>query len=153
MHFHSGKCVWKCRLWNGSHVVRPQCVKSTLFQSIALCHPEMFQKVVKNALRLRQNGQNFVDDNFKYIFSNENLWITNTISLKYVPQSTSQYVGTGYDNGLVLNGWQSLIWSNDDTVHWCTYASSGLNELSNNEPIDWRNTDIISQSIWSSNTW
>ena len=27
IHFHSRKCIWKCRLENGGHLSRPQCVK------------------------------------------------------------------------------------------------------------------------------
>ena len=29
-HFHSRKCIWKCRLRNGVHLSRPQCVKAYL---------------------------------------------------------------------------------------------------------------------------
>ena len=36
-------------------------------------------------LRPRQNGRHFADDIFKRIFLNENFWILNKISLKYVP--------------------------------------------------------------------
>ena len=32
-----------------------------------------------------QNGRHFTDDMFKYIYFNENIWILNKISLKYVP--------------------------------------------------------------------
>ena len=32
-----------------------------------------------------QNGRHFADDMFKRIFLNENIWISNKISLKYVP--------------------------------------------------------------------
>ena len=38
-----------------------------------------------NTLRLRQNGHHFPDDIFKYIFLNENVWISIKISLKVVP--------------------------------------------------------------------
>ena len=38
-----------------------------------------------NTLRLRQNGRYFADDIFKYIFLNENAWISLKISLKFVP--------------------------------------------------------------------
>ena len=41
-----------------------------------------------NTLRLRQNGQHFADDIFKRIFFNENVWISNKISLKFVPNGT-----------------------------------------------------------------
>ena len=38
-----------------------------------------------NRLRLRQNGHHFPDI-FKWIFLNENVWISNKISLKFVPK-------------------------------------------------------------------
>ena len=43
----------------------------------------------------------------------------------------STIFGIGSDNGLVSNRPQAIIWSNDDTVHQCIYASPGLNELTN----------------------
>ena len=39
-----------------------------------------------NTLRPRQNGRHFADDIFKRIFFNENVWILNKISLKFVPK-------------------------------------------------------------------
>ena len=39
-----------------------------------------------NTLRPRQNGHHFPDDIFKCIFLNENVWISNKISLKFVPK-------------------------------------------------------------------
>ena len=38
-----------------------------------------------NTLRPRQNGRHFPDDIFKWIFLNENVWISINISLKFVP--------------------------------------------------------------------
>ena len=38
-----------------------------------------------NTLRPRQNGRHFPDDIFKWIFLNENVWISIKISLKFVP--------------------------------------------------------------------
>ena len=38
-----------------------------------------------NTLRLRQNGCHFPVDIFKWIFMNENIWISINISLKFVP--------------------------------------------------------------------
>ena len=38
-----------------------------------------------NTLRPRQNGHYFPDDIFKWISLNENVWIANKISLKFVP--------------------------------------------------------------------
>ena len=39
-----------------------------------------------NTLRPRQDGRRFPDDIFKWIFSNENVWIPIKISLKFVPK-------------------------------------------------------------------
>ena len=39
-----------------------------------------------NTLRLRQNDRHFQDDFFKWIFLNENVWISINISLKFVPK-------------------------------------------------------------------
>ena len=39
-----------------------------------------------NTLRPRQNGRHFPDDIFKWIFFNENVWISMNISLKFIPR-------------------------------------------------------------------
>ena len=39
-----------------------------------------------NTLRPWHNGRHFADDIYKWIFLNENVWIPNKISLKFVPQ-------------------------------------------------------------------
>ena len=39
-----------------------------------------------NTLRPKQNGHHFADDIFKCILLNENVWIPNKISLKFVPK-------------------------------------------------------------------
>ena len=39
-----------------------------------------------NTLRPTQNGRHFPDDILKWIFLNENVWISNKISLKFVPK-------------------------------------------------------------------
>ena len=39
-----------------------------------------------NTLRPRQDGHHFPDDIFKYIFLNENVWIPNKVSLKFIPK-------------------------------------------------------------------
>ena len=39
-----------------------------------------------NTLKRRQNYRNFADDIFNYIFLNENVWISQNISLKFVPK-------------------------------------------------------------------
>ena len=42
--------------------------------------------ILINTLRPRQNGRHFPDDIFKFIFLNENAWISIKISLKFVPK-------------------------------------------------------------------
>ena len=42
--------------------------------------------IIVNTLRPRQNGRHFLDDIFNCIFLNENIWISNKISLKFVPK-------------------------------------------------------------------
>ena len=43
-------------------------------------------------LRLRQHGRHFVDDIFKCIFMNENVWFPIKISLKFVPKGLINYI-------------------------------------------------------------
>ena len=47
-----------------------------------------------NTLRPRQNGCHFPDDIFKWIFLNENVWISITISLKFVPRGPINNIPT-----------------------------------------------------------
>ena len=54
-----------------------------------------------NTLWPRQNGRHFPDDIFKYIFLNENIWISIKISLKFVPKGP-------IDNILAL--FQMMAW-------------------------------------------
>ena len=54
-----------------------------------------FQQLVQiNTLRLRQNGRHFPDDIFKWIFLNENVWISINISLKFVPRGPINNIPT-----------------------------------------------------------
>ena len=45
-----------------------------------------------NTLRPRQNRRRFADDIFKWIFLNENVWISINISLKFVPKSPIDHI-------------------------------------------------------------
>ena len=47
-----------------------------------------------NTLRLRQNGHNFPDNIFRWIFLNENVWISINISLKFVPRGPINNIPT-----------------------------------------------------------
>ena len=50
------------------------------------CHWCVSGETSINTLGPRQNGRHFADDIFKYIFLNENVWISIKISLKFVPK-------------------------------------------------------------------
>ena len=47
-----------------------------------------------NTLRPRQNGRHFPDDIFKWIFLNENVWISINISPKFVPRGPINNIPT-----------------------------------------------------------
>ena len=61
-------------------------------------------------LRPRKDGLHFPDDIFKCIFLNENVKISNKISLKFVPK---RYSSIGLDNGLATARRQAIMWTND----------------------------------------
>ena len=82
-----------------------------------------------NPLRQKENSHLFADDVFICIILNENSWISNNISLKYVPYGLIDNVIIGSDNGLASNRRQAIIWTNNGLVYWRIYASLGLNEL------------------------
>ena len=47
----------------------------------------MLFDIIFNALGPGQNGHHFADDIFKFIFLNENVWISFKISLNFVPKA------------------------------------------------------------------
>ena len=61
----------------------------------------------------------FPHDIYKWIFLNENIWISIKISLKFVLRGPINNVNIGSDNGLVLTWQQAIIWTNDG---YFTYA-------------------------------
>ena len=84
---------------NWTNIEQPLChhVVSLGHNELNLCHHNdmtlisdrpsslSFVKYL-HALRPRQNGRHFPDDIFKWIFLNENVWISIKISLKFVPK-------------------------------------------------------------------
>ena len=66
-------------MWNTSRKA-PKCVSKQIHMRIA-------KQILLNTLRTRQNGRHFPDDIFKWIFLNENEWISINISLKFVPKA------------------------------------------------------------------
>ena len=63
-----------------------------------------------NSLRPRQNYRHFADDIFKCIFLNENVWISLTISLKFLTQFWINNITALVE---VMARWQAIIWTND----------------------------------------
>ena len=93
------------------------------------CLIEYAQNGPFNTLRPRQNGRHFPDNIFKWIFLNENVWISINISLKFVPMGPINNIPT-----LV----QLMAWRRPGVSHYLNqwwldyrriYASLGLNEL------------------------
>ena len=70
---------------------------------------------------------------FKSILLNENIWISITISLKFVSKGPIDNKSALHssDNGLAPNRRQVIIWTNGDLNYWHTYiyASIGIGEL------------------------
>ena len=77
--------------------------------------------VLNNTLRPRQKGRHFPDDIFKYIFFNENIWISIRFSLKFVPKFP-------IENKPVLVQAASHCLNQWWLIYWHIYASIGLNE-------------------------
>ena len=83
---------------------------------------------VSNTLRLRQNGCHFADDIFKWIFLNENVWISSNFWLKFVPRNQ-------INNKLALvqiMAWRRRPGDKPLSDQWCLdyrcmYVSLGLN--------------------------
>ena len=83
-----------------------------------------------NTLRPKQSGRHSPEDIFKYIFLNENVWISLTISLEFVPKvlisnipALVQITARHQPGDMPL--------SERCLVYWCIYASLGLNGLTN----------------------
>ena len=70
--------------------------------------------ILINTLQPRQNGCHFPEDIFKYIFLNENVYISIKISLVFVPVGPIDNIPSLVQiNGLVLVRQQAIIWVND----------------------------------------
>ena len=65
-----------------------------------------------NSLRPRQNGRHFVDDIFKCIFLNKNVWIPITISLKFVPKGPTDNMMVRFPTNICVSRpqWVNTLW-------------------------------------------
>ena len=82
-------------------------------------------KQVFNTSRPRQNGCHFADDSFKWIFLNENLWISIEVSLKFVPKGPTYNIPALVQIIQAPSHYLNQWW----LVYWRIYVSLGLNEL------------------------
>ena len=60
----------------------------------------------------RDNGRQFPDDIFRCVFLNENVWIQNKISLKFVPEGLINYI-PALAQIMSPGRRQAIIWNND----------------------------------------
>ena len=97
--------------WGGVGVV---CIQNTCM-------------TISTHLPLDKMANNLADGILNPIFLNKNVWISINISLKFVPRgpvdNMSALVQVG--NGLALNRWQYITWTNVDPVNLCIYAALG----------------------------
>ena len=70
---------------------------------------------------LGQDGCQFVCNIFKCIFFNEN----HCILIRFAPKIAPDSIGSA--DGLVMNKWQIMTWTNDDWALWCRMAPLALN--------------------------
>ena len=143
---HNGGTIWNTSLethaiWKHTLVHIPCPYRILKDVSMGNIHPKKLfpcvisklclnSTVIVNTLRPRQDGRHFPDDILKWIFLNENLWISLKILLKFVPRVLINNIST-----LV----QMMIWRRLDNTPLSEpmmvcllthiYASLGLNEL------------------------
>ena len=65
----------------------------SVLTNICVTRPQWVKTHI-NTLRQRQNGWHFPDNIFKYISWNENVWISNSIWLKFVPNGLIDNITT-----------------------------------------------------------
>ena len=71
------------------------------------------------------------DDTSLCKFVNENILISITVSLKFVPKGPINNSSIGSDNGLAPSRRNAIIWTHDGIVYRRIYASLDLHELTN----------------------
>ena len=86
--------IWRCKNTSGIvvHIVTADDLAP--FGASTSVGEVVKHFVAFNTLRPRQNGRHFPDDIFKWIFLNENVWISINISLKFVPRGPINNIPT-----------------------------------------------------------
>ena len=108
-----------------------------------------------NTLRPRQDGRYFPDDIFKWIFSNENVWISINISVKFVPKGP-------VDNIPALG--QIMAWRRPGDkplsqpmmvslpTHICVTRPQWVNSVGPGSS-EWHFRQVIFNLIWPNDAW
>ena len=92
-----------------------------------------------DTLRLRQNGRHYPDNIFKYIFLNENVWISNRIWLKFVPKGP-------IDNNPALDKIMAWHRSGDKPLSEPMMVRS-LTHICVTQP-QWVNPEYVYKAVW-----
>ena len=139
--FHTRKCICKYRLRNGGHFVQGRWVTGIH----RYCpHGSHYLDYCSPALSLTHWGRVKMvailpDDIFKSIFLNENVWISLTISLKFVPKVPINNIpalvqATSHD---LNQWWVSLL------MHICVIRPQWVKSSYCNLSEDWATVDEI----------
>ena len=93
-----GKSIFDCKWWNWQLRMVDSQIQRIFFVVLNFQIYEWLSIICMwksfNTLRPRQNGRHFPDDIFKWIFLNENVWISINISLKFVPRGPINNIPT-----------------------------------------------------------
>ena len=79
-------CQYRNSHWGGKRILQPSYLHNGITGKMTSLYWIRVQMLTLNTLRPKQNGRHFADDTFKPIFLNENIRISNKISLKFVPK-------------------------------------------------------------------
>ena len=83
-----------CCADNSKAYRKPPNISPTLVGNKIVDHSDVVGASPVGTLRPRQDGRHFPDDIFKWIFFNENVWISINISLKFVPRGPINNIPT-----------------------------------------------------------
>ena len=113
------------RIHKGPSSVMEFIVGTIMGEVSGLITPVLF--ICINSFWRRRNGRRYAENVCKCIFLNENFWISNIISLKYVPLGLIDT--TLWLVQMTPNRRQAIIVTSDGLFYWRIYASRGLIEL------------------------
>ena len=120
-------CSMICGWWD-LYLLGCQSSNTFITQTVTgLLHENTFDISIYlfiNILRLRQNGRHFSDDILKWIFVNENAWISIKISLEFVSRGPINNIPSLVH---IMSWRQAIIWTNDGLGYRRIYASLSLN--------------------------